>query len=253
MMIPGIMAQRRHVSGGTGDPVALSMYNKIVGWWERDELSGTTMVDAHTNGLNGTYSGGVLGSTPIPSLGSAVNRTGAPAAYDEVLNNPLLDLPGNLTVSSWIFTGPAGQPSPNHNIFSKTDDVSATNFRLFRDINLGRPRFAVTIGGVAYTAAASMFTSTNQKVHLLGMRNGAEVAIYRDGSMAGSVAIPGGAVLDTTTSPLRAGNSGGMSGMQAHYDQSIVFNDALTADEIDMLYNSGNGITYLALKALAGI
>lgn len=240
------------------DPVPLAIYNKIVAWWERDEASGLTMTDAHTNALHGTYSGLTVNQA---GLATNLNKSVSfPSGnnYAEVPDNSLLKITGNLACMVWV--KPTGTQGNFPKLLWKPNNNKAggqANYLLTQDnFNAGgKAQFRVTVGGSNYTVQNNTVLASGSVYHLVGNRNAGQLDIWtngvKDGTFASSI---GTSLLDTAADSLRWGYHGSSGDpFVGDQDQSAVFNSHLTDAEIAYLYNGGAGISYAALKTAAGL
>lgn len=251
-MIPGMMlvGQRR----GRGNPTAISIYNKIVAWWERDEPSGTTMTDAHSNALHGTYSGLTVNQTGLAAnLNKAVTFPSG-NNYAEVADNALLKPTGDLACMVWVKRNGTQGNFPKLIWKPGGTKVSGqANYLLQQDnTNGGKVLFRITISGTNYDAVSASALADATVYQIIGNRAGTGIAVWVNGSQSGTNTCPSSAI-STATDTLRFGYHGAAGDIWVgDEDQAAVFNDDLTSTEIAYLYNGGAGISYAALKADAG-
>lgn len=238
-----------------GDPTALSIYNKIIAWWERDEPSGTTMTDAHSNALNGTYSGLTVNQTGLAAnLNKAVTWPSG-NNYAEVADNALLKPTGDLACMVWVKRNGTQGNFPK--LLWKPGGTKASgqaNYLLQQDnfSNGGKVLFRVTISGSNYDAMSTTALANATVYFLVGNRAGTGTSIWVNAAQEGTATVPSSAI-STATDTLRFGYHGAAGDIWiGDEDQAAVFNDDLTAAEISYLYNSGAGISYATLKTNAG-
>lgn len=235
---------------------ALSIYNKVAAWWERDEESGTVMIDAHTNALHGTYSGLTVGQDGLAAnLGKAVAFPGG-TAYAEVPDHSLIRPTGAVSCMVWASRASTGGGSFPKLMWKPAGSVSLGQATYLIYLDSGRITFRVTVsGGSSYNVGQSTAMPNNQPTFIVGARNANMQRLYVNAvQVASASSIPTGALL-TSTDPLRFGYNGntGFDPFAGAQDQAAVFNGELTASEVAYLYNGGAGRSYAQLKADAGI
>lgn len=241
------------------DPLAASIYTKIVAWWERDEVSGTTMVDAHTNALNGIYTGLTLNQSPLAAnLGRSVTfPTGNNSA--KVNGNALLDIQGDLSVMCWVKRVGTQQQYPKI-MWKPYSSLGAgyANYLLQQDnVSLaGKVLFRVTAASTNtnYDAVSTSALGDGVATMLGGRRLDTETAIFVNGAKQGTATLPASTVLGASSGlALNWGYNGdSRDPFVGGQDQSALFKPALTDAEFLYLYNGGAGISYAALKAASG-
>ena len=242
-------------SGGSVDPTALSIYNKIVGWWELDEASGTTVNDAHTNALHGTSSGLTVNQA---GLAANLGTSYAFPAGNNYINIPdanALDITGAVSVMVWCKRN--GSQANYPKLFWKSginDAGGQANYILYHDnAGGGWVAFRVTSGGTNYTVSTTGAMADTTVYQFIGTRNGTSMNIYQNGSLNNSNTSGPSGALDTSSGPIRCGYNGSAGDQWVGtHGQMAVFNGELTADEVAYLYNSGDGISYATLAAAAG-
>jgi hypothetical protein len=249
-----ITAAANGTGGGGGNDVALSIYNKIISWWELDETSGTVMEDAHLNELDGTYSSVTLNQTALASNLSASVLMNANTDYSEVTDNALLRPMYNLCCMAWV--KPSGvQPTFAKIIWKRaaTPASGNANYILQQDNNTGGGKiiFRVTNNTTNVDALSTTGLVSGNSYHLIGNKCNDQLQVWINGVREGTGVFAGPIAATTGGFNLRIGSTG-TDGLIGNYDQVVVFNDYLTPDEIAYVYNAGNGISYATLKSAAG-
>lgn len=243
--------------GVSSNALARSIFNKIVAWWERDEASGTVMVDAHTNGLHGTYSGITVNQPGLAAnLGKSVTFPSG-NNYAEVPHDAQLCPQGSFACMVWVKRNGTQGNFPK--LMWKPNNSKASgnaSYLLTQDnfSNGGKAAFRVTIGATNYDALTSSALADATTYMLVGNKVNAEIAIWRNGVKEGTNTNTGLANgVPHTTDALRFGYHGSSGDpWVGSQDQAAVFNDYLTPAEIAYLYNDGAGRSHAALKAAAG-
>ena len=254
-MLPIQVLRMRNAGGGVPfNPLALSIYTKIVDWWEGNETSGTSAIGLHA-GLDGTYVNMVLNQPPIAAgldvcvESTADGRVSVP--YDSALT-----LTGNFAVMSWINRGACTDLTPALVWKSTGDDASyLVNYALYLySVGGYVPVFLVT---TAANAAVQVIGTTGTTIGvpylIIGNRIGSNLELFMNSVSEGTVG--GSTSCRTGTQGLYSGRTEGFVSQYryvGYLGSRAVFSDALTSDERTYLWNGGNGITYAALKAAAG-
>src|SRR5690606_24279590 len=134
---------------------ASSIYSKIAAWWERDEVSGSVMVDAHINGLDGSYSGLTVDQAGLAAnLGRAVAFPGG-ATYAEVPDHSLLKPTGAVSCMVWASRASTGGGSFPKLMWKPAGNVSLGQATYLIQLDSGRITFRVTISGNSYNVSQS--------------------------------------------------------------------------------------------------
>jgi len=247
---------------------AISLWPKLLAWWELDETSGTTMVDAHTGGYNGSYGSAVtINQSPLgTNLSKSIKLDGTTGASNtaSVAHNSGLDVRHNVACFIWIKPDNTSPIGAYPWLLSKDAQGSGLdNYCLVYDrVATGKVVFRVTSGAAAYDIASTSVITNGQTYFAFGQRSN------YDGVHASTTQIWLNGVLENTnnTGPvgqLDISTFGGLSlganwsvgtdtNFKGNLDQAAVFTDALTSDEIAYLYNSGNGVSYATMKAQSG-
>ena len=240
-----------------GNATAISIYNKIVSWWERDEAAGSTiMFDRHINALHGTYTGLTPGAAGMTAnLGKSVTFP-AGNNYADVPNNALLNITGDVSISLWAKRNGVQGNFPKL-MWKPTDTVNGKGtYQLFQDnfSNGGRVAFRVNIAGAYYNVSDPTPLADATVTHFIGSRTGTSLDIWKNGvQVATAGSIPSGA-LDTAANSMRWGYVVGAGDIWiGGQDQAIVFSPSLTNSEKLYINNTNLGISYAALRAAASI
>jgi hypothetical protein len=249
------LSPRRYGTTITTVSEAVSIWAKIIGWWERDEVSGTTMLDSHTNALHGTYSGLTVNQSPLATnLGKSVTFP-VGNNYADVPDNALLKPTGNLSAMIWIKrNGVQAADFPKLLWKPALNNVGGhANYQFCYEKSSGLAFFRVNISG-AYNSSYSTTTIADATTYFLtGTKLGTSLKMYLNANLEGTITTGSGAI-DTVGESLRWGykilpDKDNWVGSQ---DQTAVFNDALTQAEITYLYNGGAGVSYAQMKSDSG-
>ncbi len=237
---------------GNGEVATSSATANMVTQWNFNETSGTTAVSGGTCGTtcNGTLTGFASTGSQDSAVGTgwtaANRRWGAGALmfdgageYVSAPDNASLSLPGDITVTSWIFM-PAAQIS-GAAIVTKgnggggeswnMDVVSGNSIRFMRRYN----------SGAAFTSATAPNVSYGQWHYVAGVTTSGQTDIYIDGkkTAGNTTATP----FDVNTHVVSIGSrQSGSTTYDMNFngviDSTAVFSRALTASEILSNYNA---------------
>lgn len=213
----------------------------VVAWWPADG-NANDVVGNNTGTLVGdaTFTGGIVGQAfNLP--GSSVHES-----HVEVPDAPELRITGPLTLDAWVsFRGvdPQKLPDSMAPILAKWGDTLAgtAGYGLFVRTN-GIPVFGVSPDGVQVAAVVSPEPlPTNIFVHLAGVYTGSRLELYANGTLIGTSPFAG--PIHETSVPLVIGGyrtpftheNDSFVGM---IDEPRIFNRALSASEIQSLYQS---------------
>jgi len=230
-----------------------SLLDGIISWWEFDETSGTTAYDSYANN-DLTIAGGAI-----------VNQTGkmGAAIYFDSINDQLnlssaadFTALSGVTISVWIYSTFMSSIDEYRVIVAKLHSSWASPYYQFMlRVRFGAYKaFEGNIGGTATNTASTTAnnayqTSTWQHVVLTWDGSDGAHKIYLNGSDATSGTA--GTLTGTTgtaTSNLTVGDETDLFANFRNWagtiDQVIIYNRALTADEVSALNNSGNGVAF---------
>lgn len=239
---------------------ASSILKKLVSWWARDEASGTVMLDSHTYGQHGTYSGVTLGAAALATnLGAAVTFPSSGTPYAEVPDSNVIKPTGDLACMVWgkrvgaqaaSFPKLAWKPGSNKiggyaNYLLQIDNPTAG----------GKVMGRVTSGTTQYDALSSASLADGVVKCYVVQREQTVVALYENSALQNSVSTLGAsAALSVSTNPLRFGYHGATNdkfiGVQS---AAALFWDSLTDAELIYLYNEGDGRSYAQVVSDANV
>jgi hypothetical protein len=221
------------VSGSSGG-------DGLVGSWPLDEGGGNTASDVSGNGIDGTLVNGPSWS------GDVLNFDGT----NDHVTLGAVDVPGSaMTLAGWvraddlancasrdcrIVSKASGTADNDHYFMVSTVKVGSTNTRL---------RFRLKTNGSTTTLVANSGNLTNNVwVHFAAVYDGANMRLYKDGSLVGSTSKTG--TVDTNSNvPVWVGANPPNAAARP-WDGSIadvmLYDKALTAQEIVSLMGSVN-------------
>jgi len=160
--------------------------------------------------------------------------------YVNVGNTSSLTISGDITVSAWVYFDDFNTTLPN--VISKITDGSNVSYGIEKKSQQDKLSFWIG-DGTDFVDAISGVLSATTWYHVVGTNDGTNSKIYINGALAGTAAQgnPAG-----PTGDLKIGLCSTQSQSYRYWDGLIdevaIWNDALTADEITALYNSGNGL-----------
>lgn len=241
--------------GSTGsppaDPTALSIYNKLVEWWEHDEVSGTTLV-GHHGGFDGTYSGSMsLNQTALASGLSPCVRYTANTADSLVPNNAALGPTADYAIMVWFRRD--GAQAANAKILWKPTDAANGRGTYYLGYSNGTGKLLARFNsGSTYYDIAGATTIADATVYqAIFNKNTTGSQLFLNNASDGTQAS-GGAADFSGSFGVYQGEVNGSDAFVGYYSATALFNDPLDSTERAYLYNSGNGINYATLKAAAG-
>src|SRR5438270_3626579 len=205
-----------------------SALSGLVGWWPGD---GNTKDIA--SGNTGLLKNGAGFATAEVSQGFSLDGTDD---YVEIADNPTVSLTGPFTIDAWIKTN---DNTSEHAIVEKYDG-GGTNGYFFRLTSLGQLTLGVCDGSGCSAVSGSTQVTTGTFHHVVGVFDGSSLNVYLDGNLDGG---PNGSVAPTDgTNPLTIGARGGSVGnfFNGIIDEVEIFTRALSADEIQSLYDAGS-------------
>ncbi|MBD3312143.1 DUF2341 domain-containing protein, partial [archaeon] len=216
-----------------------SLYGNTVGLYHMDEYAGSIVADATSYGNDGSF-----GNTPVWVSGISGNALSFSNTSNEYLLVPddlSLDITRNLTLSAWIKGFPI---TGTYQILGKQTS-SGGGYSYALQLVDGRIRFGVSSTGSDWIARDSdiIIYDADQWHHVVGVYDGSDTHIYidrllSDGTLSGTVPSS----IYSSSTPLLIGARGDGTTRDLYFngviDEPVVYNKALTADEIDYLYDS---------------
>ncbi len=196
-------------------------------WYQFDE-TGTDCIDSGSGGLNGTYDGVLLGQEGRFGAGTAVGfeRIGANRANF----TGATDLPGPWTAEYIVKTtkAPAGSDS------QILHDGDSTSIRLAGWTSLGEAGFTLYgVADYAFTPTAGLtlddlVIQQDVWMHLVWRNDGSGMQLFFDGRLVGTST----AMIELPRLRIAGRGAGPADQLQGVLDEAVVFDRALTDDEI---------------------
>lgn len=209
----------------------------LVGYWTFDQntIAGTTADDRSGNGNNGTLMNGP--TLTMGTIGQALNFDGVDD-WVQVADpaSEVLDFgTGSFTYALWVYVqsnvGRFDMP-----LEKGGQCAGCTGY----DMELGSDSWAVNVsdGMTITTVEISPVPLLHQWVHLVGVRNAATglILTYLNGTLQHTESAPSGSV--SNGQDLTFGSQNGTADFfHGIIDEVRIYNRALTAEEVEHLYN----------------
>lgn len=214
--------------------------DNLVGWWKLDETSGIIAQDSSASGLDATLEGGLDFSSNSIS-GKLKNALSFDNVDDKLMvaNNSILQ-PPHVSVSVWVLLTSLAS---HEGILGQTSSLYPSGgYFLRRDVTSEGGRFSMFIYDGASPeprANATSAVTTNQWYHVVSTFNETQLKIYVNGQLEKTTARVASINYGTGGS-FRIGSYGnGGVPFPGIIDDVRVYNRALTAEEVQTLYDQG--------------
>jgi hypothetical protein len=200
----------------------------LIGWWAGD---------GNTTDLTGGGDGTFVGTASFMSgkVGQAFSFDGNTGNYVQVPSRPTLQLAGALTIDAWVNLRNLGNSSRFSIIVAKGNRTPTYNYQL-TITDTGAVRFENNSGSRVDSAPIII---PGAWYHVAATHDGiGTVGIYVNGTLIRTGAYPTGSI---DNDPLRIGRDcdGCPSATDGLIDEVEIFNRALTATEIQAIYDAG--------------
>jgi len=212
----------------------------LVGWWTFDEGTGTTAYDLSGNGNNGTF------SSPAPTwttgkVGSGALSFNGTSSYVSVPSGPTLTY-NPITFAVWV-----NEPASTLGTFM----IGKSTYGGFlRDYGNGQYEWDIYSGSEHNIFAT--IPSYNQWHFVVGTYDGSVQKLYVDGTLATSTNL---SVTPQSTTDFGIGACifcGPGQFTHGLLDDARIYNRALSATEVQMLYNASGTLDSATFGATAG-
>ena len=206
----------------------------LVAWWRAE---GNALDSIGTN--NGAL---VNGATFAPGKIGTAFSFGGSGDYVSVPSSPDVQQQNAITVTAWVYAN--GTPAGESGIAGTWDDLTGGNRTYLFWLNGGRLEFLISqTGGDIGRASDSLPFPTNQWVYVVGTYDGTVIRVYRDGVQVGS--IPYAGQIHTNGRPFFIGRtdsgSDGSDYWKGQIDEVMIYNRALSSNEVASIYAAENG------------
>lgn len=212
----------------------------LLGYWP---LDGDAR-DESGNALDGVINGTVVSiEDRFGNPDSAMQFPGQPTSHIALEDDPLFQITGAMTLAAWVFADPAMQGSNNARIVAKQAGGGARSWSLNVE-NAGlTAAFHVASDGNTVVAVDGSPLPTDQWVHIAGVfRPGKALELYVNGKLdiSNTSGIPD-EQFSTNGQPVIIGarNACDNCGWLGGIDDVLVYNRALSADEVRQLMENG--------------
>ena len=202
----------------------------LVAHWGFEEGSGTTAIDQTGHGNNGTISGNPIWGTEGIN-GKALIFDGVD---DYISMGTTANLqPSNITIEGWFNCTSIVGSSPH--LAGNSKDFCGYNLYIPSDVK--KWAFMTQSGGVFYNVGGNEI-SFGKWYHVAGTYDGSNSKIYINGILAGSIIA---SMYPTTHHSFVVGDHTNPGSYQYNgiMDELRVYSVALSASEIEQIYNSG--------------
>jgi len=217
---PATMSVTVQAAGGTGG---------VLGQWQFDEGSGTTVVDSSGAGHAGTVSGN---PTWVSGVKGSALRLDGNGDYVTVADAPSLDLSGAMSIAVWVRPE---KTATQYVVKKGTSSVDGYEIGLSSAGKIFFRLNAVSSGDTYRINSTSTYpTNGSTWVHVVGVYDGTTMRLYVNGVQQASA--PGPSAIAVNTLPLVLGAEGaGYRPLTGALDVTGIYDHALTPAEITTL------------------
>ncbi len=207
---------------------------------EQDTSGSGIIIDSSGNGNDGINNGA---NNITGKLGTAYEFDGNNDYID--LGDGDLNIIGAISISMWI----KGTGSESYMLFAR-DGTTATTIQFRLDLVNSKPRFAICTNNICHRATGKTNINDGTWHHIIGIWDGTTnsngIKIYIENSNENNATFSG--IQSTTNSntciATRNENSEGDFCYDGSIDEVGIWNRALSEEEIEVLYNDGDGLSY---------
>ena len=234
---PSVAAQGTNLSLS-----ALWNQSGLVGYWPMDEGTGTQALDLSGNGNQGGWNGTQAGTSGYYSggkVGSWAGNFDGSTNYINLWNPVPLQITGDVTLSAWIdpsATNGAGF-DVNPVISGRVTEVATPYGLDWSTTQIGITYY--TTNGWVDGAVAGLSIPLNAYTYIAISRNGNVNSAYLNGKLVGTITGNSGTVNLGNGVLIGKGFFGGAWYFKGGIDDVRIYNRALSAAEIQALYNAG--------------
>ncbi|MEA1905720.1 MAG: LamG-like jellyroll fold domain-containing protein, partial [Euryarchaeota archaeon] len=219
--------------------VISSATTDTVGLWHFDEGHGTTVLDSSGNNNNGTIHGA---SWTEGKLNSSLKFDGI-NDYVSIQNSPGLNPPNEITIEAWVKTGVIPQAGWNKIIAKPYTSYTSPWQQYALTLHDDQFVFELNAGETKEGVTGTETLEPNTWYHVAGTYNGAEMRIYLNGELGGTLSKSGTIASYPTDVHIGAGiySNAQTEYMDGIIDEVKILNIALSADEVRADYDAGQG------------
>jgi hypothetical protein len=215
----------------------------LVAWWPGDGNGVERINQNNATAVNAaTFGAGLDGQS---------FQLDANGSYFDAGNGPTLNVAqGDFTVMAWVrfnaLSHPPGytySPAGDMSIVDKMDDSQAVNGNGWRLLKQSDNHFWFCTGAGPYNNCGGVHSATVAQVgpwyHVVGVKYGSNILIYVNGVYESTVAEP--PIYDTDVADLLIGaNKTEGAYLNGNIDEVMLYNRALSAQEIAAIYQAGS-------------
>jgi hypothetical protein len=218
----------------------------LVGWWPGDGNANDVVA-----GNNGQLAGDATFASAVVAQGFKLDGFGD---YVQIPDAAALK-PVHMSVEAWVrfdsldtpIVSQFGAPGTEYIVFKKNTRIfNFEAYALRKQRESGIERLAFSIGDVTGFATTAVARSASTITvgpfyHIVGTYDGSQVRLYVNGVLEGQAAVS--AVVDYDTRPVFIGTSGETvfdGKLNGIVDEASIYNRALDASEVAMLYGAGS-------------
>jgi hypothetical protein len=231
-----------------------TLMNGIAGLWHFDEPAGTTgagsVIDRSGNGNNGTPTNGTVVFGNAGKLGGSATFDGA-GEYISVPDSSTIDFAGAITMAAWVYPNNFN----NYQCIICSDSTSySRNYAMM--LTNGNPNSVFVSfqnsasNGINNAVGISTAVTANAWNHIVVTSVGTSLTVYLNGFPVGTWNNPGFAGI-SAGSTLHIGSEGGGNNFNGSLDEVGVWNRALSATEVQQLYQRGASRVKLQVQSCA--
>lgn len=199
-------------------------------YFRLNEASGATVTDISGRGINGSYTAASYGQAGllVGDTDTSVDFNGS-TAFAKVLDQAALDFSSAFTLEAWVRADTAG-----NNTILRKDSAWAI------DYNTGHFRAIVWQSAAAkVTNGANVTITGGLTFHVVGVYNGATIALYVDGAATGTPTAAVGTADATATDAYIGSTNGTTEFWDGRIDEVAVYDYALSATRIAAHHTAG--------------
>lgn len=255
-----------------GLAIASKILNKMTSWIDWDTTANAPK-DQHANQIpltfsNVTNSNDKLGASLSPAGTFSASSTSSINSVNASQSAPILNPPAGQGVSALVWAKLTGTQTGTYP--KMVWQHAGADYNGYSTFSLGiygpagsvpsgsavlAPWFSSTFSGTNYNAHSNTAMVPGQSYMLAGSNDLTNVKMYVNGQLAGTTPFGGSSILTQGGAPFSIGYGGNspQDMINAELMPAATFNQALTPQEVNFLYNSGSGLDYPAVVSAAGL
>jgi len=224
-------------TGSASDSATVTITDPPVGgpvaYWPLDEGGGVAAVDGSGNGNTGALTNGPVWA--VGQIEGAVEFDGVDD-YLEVADSDSLDIASDLTISAWIYPRTLGANDQGRIVDKASQDGTVGYvFRMNSASRIGMQQSGI-VGGIDSSDNAIILNAWN---HVVGVvQSGIDVTLYANGMVVGTGSLTSAIAANTKSLRIGIRHDGGQA-FNGIIDEVRIYDQALTAAEVDALYQTG--------------